>query len=301
VRLDGAAGWRNVGLLTVGLALIVVGVAQMQGGDDTDPVDAASRDRDASETTTTTDGTSTSDAESSSSSSVPPEVNAPATTAQPAEPQPVVVIDPGHNGANGSNPTEINRPVDAGGFQKACNTTGTSTDGGYSESRFNWEVAQLVRERLEDAGIRVVLTRDGDDGVGPCIDERGQIAARNGAAALVSIHADGAPAGASGFHVIHPGLRPGYTDATVEPSTALATALRDTLVAADFSPSSYVGSGGLDQRDDLGTLNRAEVPAVMLEAGNMRNPTDAAWITSDDGRRRLATAIADALVAWLGT
>lgn len=295
---------RNVGLLVVGLTLIIAGVTQMRDGDDRDPVDAASRDAAANETTSTTaDDTTSSGAGSSgssSSSSVPSEVTAPATTAQPAEPQPVVVIDPGHNGANGSNPTEMNRQVDAGGFQKACNTTGTSTDGGYSESRFNWEVAQLVRERLETAGIRVVLTRDSDDGAGPCIDERGQIAARNGAAALVSIHADGAPAGASGFHVIHPGLRPGYTDATVEPSTALATALRDTLVAAEFSPSSYVGSGGLDQRDDLGTLNRAEVPAVMLEAGNMRNPTDAGWITSDDGRQRLATAIADALVAWLG-
>ena len=35
-----------------------------------------------------------------------------------------VVLDPGHNRDNGQYPAEINRQVDAGGFPKACNTTG---------------------------------------------------------------------------------------------------------------------------------------------------------------------------------
>jgi N-acetylmuramoyl-L-alanine amidase len=58
---------------------------------------------------------------------------------------PVVVVDPGHNGANGAHPEEIGRPVDAGGFQKACNTAGAATADGTSESSINWAVAQLVR------------------------------------------------------------------------------------------------------------------------------------------------------------
>ena len=53
----------------------------------------------------------------------------------------VVVIDPGHNGANGANPGTINALVDAGfGETKPCNTTGTSTNAGYSEHQFTWGV-----------------------------------------------------------------------------------------------------------------------------------------------------------------
>lgn len=256
---------------------------------------------------------------SSSSSSAPPVTTtagrSPATTApldgtptssttgEPEATVPagalVVVLDPGHNGANGEHPEIINAPVDAGGFEKACNTTGTATADGYTESAFNFAVAQELRDRLTAAGIQVVMTRTDDTGVGPCVDERGQTAARAGAAALVSIHADGAPSGATGFHVIHPGLRPGYTDATVEPSEDLAVAVRDALVAAGFTPSTYVGADGLDQRDDLGTLNRAEVPAVMLEAGNLRDADEAALLASPEGQARLADALTAAILSFV--
>jgi N-acetylmuramoyl-L-alanine amidase len=212
----------------------------------------------------------------------------------------VIVVDPGHNGANGAHPEEINRPVDAGGFQKACNTTGAATDGGVSESSINWAVAQLLRDRLEARGATVVLTRDSDDGVGPCIDERARTAAEAQADLLVSVHADGAPTGAHGFHVIHPALRPGYTDDTVGPSAELAAQVRDALVAGGFTPSTYVGEDGLDERDDLGTLNLARVPAVMVEAGNLRNDGDAQTLTSEDGQSRLADALAGAALAFAG-
>jgi N-acetylmuramoyl-L-alanine amidase len=252
-----------------------------------------------------TTSTSPADTESSSSSAPTPSSTVPASTpagpTPPAPGQPVVVIDPGHNGANAEHPEIINRPVDAGGFEKACNTTGTATDDGYTESQFNLEVSLLLRDTLQAAGVQVILTRTDDEGVGPCVDERGQTAARAGATALVSVHADGADAGSSGFHVIHPGLREGYTDDTVEPSSQLATSLRDELVAAGFSPSDYAGSEGLQQRDDLGTLNRAEVPAVMLEAGNMRNTDDAATLRSADGQQSLVDALSAAVLDFVQT
>ncbi len=70
-----------------------------------------------------------------------------------------VVIDPGHQLGNHRFPRKISRPVPAGGFKKACNTTGTSTNGGFPEATFNWKVAQLLRDRLESRGARVILTR----------------------------------------------------------------------------------------------------------------------------------------------
>src|SRR5262249_53872830 len=87
----------------------------------------------------------------------------------------VVVLDPGHNGGNASHPEIINRQVPAGfGQTKACNTTGTATDAGYSEHAFNWAVASLVRQLLTQHGVTVVMTRNNDTGVGPCVNVRAE-------------------------------------------------------------------------------------------------------------------------------
>jgi len=223
----------------------------------------------------------------------------PTPSVRPIADQRVVVIDPGHNGGNAAQPAQINRPVpDGRGNTKACNTTGTSGDDGYAEHEFTWEVANLVRDALSARGIRVVLTRDDDDGVGPCVDERAAIGNRSGAAAVVSIHADGAPAGAHGFHIAYssPPLNPEQG----EPSSRLATTLRDTMVQSGFSTSTYVGSAGMNPRADLAGLNLSQRPIALIECGNMRDPGDAAVLESADGRARYAEAIANAIAAYLG-
>lgn len=46
-----------------------------------------------------------------------------------------------------------------------------------------------------------------------------------------------------------------------------------------------------------GGLNLSDVPAVFLEACNMRNPTDAALLTSPTHQEAIAQAIAAALIA----
>src|SRR5699024_12284578 len=84
----------------------------------------------------------------------------------------VVVIDPGHNGGNAQAPEEINETVPVGNGEKACDTVGTETSGGYAEHEFTWELSLLVQERLEADGATVLLTRQNDYGGGPCYDER---------------------------------------------------------------------------------------------------------------------------------
>lgn len=188
--------------------------------------------------------------------------------------------------------------VDAGGFRKACNTTGTAGVG-LTEPQFTWFVGTALRDDLAGRGLGVVMTRNDNDGWGPCIDARGQVAASNAAAALVSIHADGASASAHGFHVIYPAPGAAVSPQTAAASQQLATRVRDQLVAAGFTPSTYIGKGGLIQRSDLGTLNRATVPAVMIECGNMKNASDLAQMSSPDARQRLAGAISAAVTGWI--
>jgi N-acetylmuramoyl-L-alanine amidase len=203
-----------------------------------------------------------------------------------------IVIDPGHNGANWSHPSEINRLVDAGGFQKACDTTGTSTNDGYSEASYNFDVATRLARILRAAGARVVLTRASNTGWGPCINERAAIGNRAHADAAISIHADGGPSGGRGFHVIY---KPGAAQ-----SHRLARAIRAAFRSGTGEPySNYVGQDGLDVRSDLGGLNLSDVPKVFIETGNMRNAVDAKRLESADYRRREAVALERGLEAFL--
>lgn len=210
----------------------------------------------------------------------------------------VVVVDPGHNGGNSSHVKEIAKSVNAGGLHKPCNTTGTETNAGYPEHAFTWNVAERLAKLLRRAGATVVLTRHGDTGVGPCVDVRGKTAARHHADLLVSIHGDGAASTAHGFTVLRPGKVRGYTAATYRRSEVLAGDVADAMASHGFRRSTYLGRHGIEVRRDLGTLNRAPVPAVMLEAGNMRNAADARTMSSGRGRQRVAVALAAAIATF---
>ena len=211
-----------------------------------------------------------------------------------------VVIDPGHNGGNAEASSEINRPVPAGPQQKSCDTVGTETGSGYPEHAFNWELSLLVKERLEADGVTVILTREDDESVGPCIDERAEIGNAAEADAALSIHADGGPESGRGFHVIVPGEVEGYTEEIVEPSRELAEDLRrEYREGSDIPYADYLAQDGLDERTDLGGLNMSTVPKVFLEAGNMRNPEDAALLEDPEWQERAADSIARALAFYL--
>jgi len=211
----------------------------------------------------------------------------------------VIVIDPGHDGGNGAHPRDINRKVDAGGFQKECDTTGTETDDGYTESRFNLQVAQQVADKLRQAGATVVLTRSSDADWGPCIDQRAAIGNQAHADVAVSVHADGGPVGGRGFHVIYP-PDAGRTAAIGPDSKRLAVDLRDSYEAATGLPrSSYLGTDGLDVRTDLGGLNLSTVPKAFIECGNMRNPVEARLLVTDAFQTRVATGIFEGLSRYL--
>jgi N-acetylmuramoyl-L-alanine amidase len=215
----------------------------------------------------------------------------------------VVVLDAGHQLGNHNFPEEINRPVPAGGFTKPCNTTGTSTNGGYPEATFAWRVTQRLRAKLEKSGATVVLTRKSnrEDRWGPCVDVRGRAGNARPADLKISIHGDGSTAsGAHGFHVIHPTDRAPWTDDIYGTSRRLAKVTKNMLVRQGFSVANYIAGGdGLDERSDLATLNLSDVPTVMVELGNMRDRGDAAVMRSARGQARYARALAVAVRTYL--
>ncbi len=201
----------------------------------------------------------------------------------------VVVIDPGHQLGNANHPRQVNRLVDAGGFKKACNTTGTATNGGFPEATLTWKVSRVLARQLRHRGATVRLTRHSNSyqDWGPCIDVRGRRGNKAHADAVVSIHGDGADASARGFFVIMPADRRGWTHDIFHSSHRYGLRVRAGLGAAGLRVSTSYGGDGLDVRGDLGTLNWSNRPAVMVELGNMRNTHDARHMTTAKFRRHV--------------
>jgi N-acetylmuramoyl-L-alanine amidase len=213
-----------------------------------------------------------------------------------------IALDPGHQLGNHNFPRQIRRLVPAGGFEKPCNTTGTSTNGGYPEATLTFRVARRVQARLEALGAEVLLTRTRNSEAlwGPCVDARGEFGAKVGARLTVSLHGDGAAASGRGFHVIAPTARSPWTTDIAAPSLRLAKALRAGFDATGLPRSTYVGHGtALSVRSDLGTLNMSDVPVAMIEMGNMRNPSDAHRMTTRKGRLAYARAVVRGIRAYL--
>jgi N-acetylmuramoyl-L-alanine amidase len=207
----------------------------------------------------------------------------------------IVFLDPGHNGANDSS---INRQVTNGrGGTKECQTSGTTTGGGFPEHTFNWDVVLLIQSALDQLGVRTAMSRGNDNALGPCVDERAAMANALNPDAIVSIHADGGPPSGHGFHVNY--SNPPVNDAQAGPAVQFATIMRDQLVAAGLPTSTYLGSNGLYGRADLAGLNLAQYPSILVELGNMKNPDEAAQMESASGRATYAAAATRGITTYL--
>ena len=218
--------------------------------------------------------------------------------------QPIVLIDPGHGGPDG----------------------GAVSPGGVREKDLTLALAREVRDLLVERGrVRVALTRDKDAQVN--LDQRPQIARAIGADLFVSIHMDSAPnPQATGVTVyslsdvastkeaaaLAEAERTRVGQVTSEGEGAVAAlltdlALRDQMAAsAAFARRILRRAGdGVPLRPtphqfaDFVVLREAQTPGVLVEAGYLTNAVDAARLTTVQGRRPLAEALARAIEADL--
>jgi N-acetylmuramoyl-L-alanine amidase len=211
----------------------------------------------------------------------------------------VVGIDPGHNGLNYTSPAFLNRKVWNGREREGCDTTGTRTAGGYTEARFTWNVAVYLRADLIRMGARVVMTRTGNRGLGPCVDTRSRILNRAHANVSIDIHADYGRLSGRGFTVLEP-VADGPNNKVIGSSRRFGRdvhtmMLRDTALRV----SDYYGRDGYISRNDLAGLNLTTMPKVLIETGNMHNAADAALLVNPKVQRAVATALAAAIARFL--
>lgn len=227
---------------------------------------------------------------------------------------PLVVIDPGHGGR------------DPG----ASSPYSTSP-----EKDVTLAIARAIRDALaRTARVRVALTRDDDTYL--MLEERYEIARRLEADLFISIHADAAPSNdqAHGATI--------YTLSEVASDREAALLARREnaagLVSAQMNPDPNVNLILIDlaQRESMdrsadfarllyreaGTtfpfrpnwhrfaafvvLKAPDTPSILFESGYLTNPTDAAYLQSEEGRRQIADGMRRAIEAhfarrFLGT
>ena len=229
----------------------------------------------------------------------PGPATAPAAASRPPLAGKIVGIDPGHNGLNYTSPAFLSRKIWNGREWEGCDTTGTRTAGGYTEARFNWNVAVYLRADLLRMGARVVMTRKDNHGLGPCVDTRARILDRAHANVSIDIHADYGGRSGRGFTILEP-VADGPNNKVIQPSIRFgrdvhAMMLRDTAIRV----SDYYGRDGYINRSDLAGLNLTTMPKVLIETGNMNNAADAALLVTPKGQRAIAAALAAAIARFL--
>jgi N-acetylmuramoyl-L-alanine amidase len=218
------------------------------------------------------------------------------------ERRPVVVIDAGHGGHD----------------------PGTVSSWA-QEKEIVLDVARRVAERLEEAGVEVVLTRDRD--VFLTLQERSTFATteRN---VFVSIHANAAPStSAQGIEtwVFGRPLDPSLIDRAIREngggevgaqltaeaaqsadiagdilresqlnySLGLANLVQDRLVAA-------TGANDRGVRQNLFyVIRNSRIPAILVELGFVSNPDEGRMLMRDDYRASLSEALADGVLDFL--
>jgi N-acetylmuramoyl-L-alanine amidase len=163
---------------------------------------------------------------------------------------------------------------------------GSVGNGGIPEKDVTIVVSKLLRDRLTKRGATVIMTREGDDDIGP--NERAQLIEKVEPTIALSLHYNALPdegdaektQGLSAFWY-HP------------QSQSLAQFLHDYVTQKLDRKSNNVFWNNL-------ALARPTVaPAVLIELGYMINPEEYAWITDPVQQNKLADTLADGIEAWL--
>jgi N-acetylmuramoyl-L-alanine amidase len=202
----------------------------------------------------------------------------------------IVCIDPGH-------PSEV--------------ASGKNIQNGTSETRTNWAVATRLREELEARGYEVVMTKASEDEL-VRNKERALVANRARASLMIRLHCDASAE--RGFAVYYPDRAGRAKDGTKGPDAevieesrraaeavhsglveGLSDSLNDNGVRTDFQTKV-----GRDQGGALTGSIFSEVPVVTIEMVVLSDDSDAQFIKTEEGQRRMAESIAKGVERYVG-
>lgn len=185
-----------------------------------------------------------------------------------------VVLDPGHGG----------------------NDPGKVGANSVEEKNVNLQIAMKTKKLLEKEGVRVIMTRDGDQDLAGDSDRnrkvqdmKARVKLINDAmpALTVSIHQnsyqDPAVKGAQVFYYSHS-----------KEAERAAEILKQALLTVEES-----GNREKKAADSYYLLKKTEVPVVIVECGFLSNPEEAKRLTDSAYQKELAKAVAQGILTCL--
>jgi N-acetylmuramoyl-L-alanine amidase len=176
----------------------------------------------------------------------------------------VIAIDPGHGGPE----------------------LGATGPHGILEKDVNLGIARVVRDTLESAGVRVIMTRDSDMDVS--LYERSRIAWRNRAQLFISIHCNASGEGEN------PLINSGYSVYWYHPqSMALAKA-----VHAEYGSHTNLPDRGLFY-SDFAVNRMSQMPAILTEQAYIIIPEQEQLLQSPEFRRAVGQSILNGIKAYI--
>lgn len=189
--------------------------------------------------------------------------------------EPVVVVDAGHGG---SDPGKVG----AGDVQ---------------EKKLNLEIAMRVRDKLEENGCTVVMTRETDEGLYSedaqnkkveDLQKRCDLISRTKPDCALSIHQNSYPEpeirGAQTFYYEHSA-----------DGKALAEAVQAELVAG-LDPENHRQAKG---NATYYLLKKTDAPLTIVECGFLSNEEEAELLAQEEYQERIAEAIARGVAVYL--
>ena len=162
---------------------------------------------------------------------------------------------------------------------------GSVGNGGIPEKDITIVVSKLLRDRLTKRGATVIMTREGDDDIGP--NERAQLIVKVEPTIALSIHYNALPDGGDAEKT------QGVAAFWYHPqSQSLAQFLHDYVTQK------------LDRKSDnvfwnnLALARPTVAPSILIELGYMIHPEEYTWITDPVQQNKLADTLADGIEAW---
>jgi len=162
---------------------------------------------------------------------------------------------------------------------------------GLVEKKLALTLALKVQEYLEDSGIKVYMTRDGD--TRPANNDRAKTANQI-ADLMVSIHFNSAinNTTANGTETL-------YQIHSNDNSSKLTSRKAAEIMQSSLIEAMDTTNRGLKRRTDLLILNATTVPTILVEICFLSNPGDALQISSTENQDIAAEAMADAIVEMM--
>ncbi|SDH92794.1 N-acetylmuramoyl-L-alanine amidase [Alteribacillus persepolensis] len=155
---------------------------------------------------------------------------------------------------------------------------------GLIEKEVVLDVSLEVEERLQDAGVDVVMTRRDDTFLE--LNERVQIAENENADSFVSIHANAASPTAEGAETFY------HTNYEAKESEALAASIQKELVEQTEMSDRRVAAG------NFFVIRNTTMPSTLIELGFLTNTQDASRMKQTNYEEIAADAVYDGIVNY---